>query len=196
MAKTTARDVTKRHRRLLRAIGAACEHKVGRLSHKKYGPSVNDILESDPWLKAAYPRGRTEDYVLEEDLLFRDLECLAYDKKWIRYADSFGGRSDGYGSYLRGPVEEWQVNLTAAGFAALAEIEKSPIRRAYEKNPPAWWQVTLTAIAVGVSIYALARTYNPPTPPPTVPSTSIQRPTASQPATNPPTTKASEGSRK
>ena len=171
MANTTAGKVRKRQHRLLKAIGAACEHKIGY----KCGPSVKDILASDAWLKSVYPPDSEHTAPDEDNLLYGDIALLEGRHKWITY-EMAGGGSDGRGGYAPGPFAQWQLTLTAAGLEALVEIEKSPIRRAYDKSPPAWWQVALTAIAVGVSIWALFRAYNPPTP-------------------QPPTTNAADGSR-
>ena len=49
--------------------------------------------------------------------------------------------------------------LKSGGLEHLLELGKSWIRRAYDKNPPAWWMVALTLVATAVAVIALLKSY-------------------------------------
>jgi hypothetical protein len=48
----------------------------------------------------------------------------------------------------------WRAYLTEEGLQELAELEKSWLRRVFEKNPPHWCQVALTALSAGLALLA------------------------------------------
>ena len=158
--------------RLLKIIAWHRHYRVGDLLN---GARIEAVVRKDQKLAQRYTY---EEPFTEPDMVspgtrlkYKDgilLEDLGFLKRrgWISYQTQTSGQ-DSFGSPQRSDPGTWKVALTDEGLYKARELEKPRWKRAYDKNPAAWWQVALTAIAVGISIYALARTYGPPTPQPT-----------------------------
>jgi hypothetical protein len=89
--------------------------------------------------------------------LLHDLTLLAQDDL-ISFETRTGGQ-DACGGHARGAPPTWVVVLKRGGLEHLLELDKSWIRRAYEKNPPAWWTVALTFVSTAVAVLALLKSY-------------------------------------
>ena len=150
---TTAKKTIARYEELLRTIGRCCGHFVNRSHEGTCSATVNDLLDDNRKLNKAYGAADR----IDRQILLHDLNLLK-EHGWIRFAKDTGPR-DSYGGVSDGAPITWLVALEAAGLKYLEELEKTPIRRAYEKNPTAWWMVILMLMSTAAAIAALLKSY-------------------------------------
>ena len=138
---TRAGKTVARCERLLRAVGRGCGHVVTRPHDGTRRVTIGNVLAEDQKLTRAYVSGGKPD----RRRLLHDLQLLAEYGRIDFDIDT--GPHDDYGTFAEGDPATWIVLLQTGGLEHLLEAEKSWIRRAYEKDPPAWWMVALTLAA-------------------------------------------------
>ena len=140
---TKAQKTVAGYERLLRAVGRCCGHVVN------HDTLVRNLLKNDRKMNNAY----VQDDRIDGDALLHDLRLLA-EYGWLGFNTATGARERS-GFINEGAPATWGVFLKTEGLEHLVQLEKSWIRRAYEKNQPAWWMVVLTLVSIAVTIIVL-----------------------------------------
>jgi len=134
--------------RLLLAIGRCCHHECGSLTDADKRATVGQLAEGDRSIRDTYLSESNAALKLHDDLTL-----LAKNGR-IEFT-SQTGPSNGFGEPEDGDVRSWLVSLTSEGLSTLAELEKSSLRRGYERSPAAWWLVLCTLLSVIIAAIAL-----------------------------------------